>query len=834
MYLLFAALLLTGSQGSLDSYHMQIDTSYLSALYADPLADLQFPAFVETPAGACSILAGFRGGTSLFCPKKSWKLELRDVELLGCSHVLLDAQYRDRTFMRNALGLLLSRELGLPAPLTEHVEFYVNDEYYGVYVQVERIDSCFYERNGLPDGPLFKSLSHLGRLLWQPCDTSGTAGFEAERGWDSQLYRLRSLIDRVNLGFPHGVDVDDFITNAAIALAIVDEDAITKNYYLHLMPDGSWRYYPWDRDATFGNRWDGEYHPEWVERTSMFCFNISPLLNRMLREPSSRQLFHDRMLQTASLMEGELPGVIDSIYLEIRESVYADTMKNGTNEDFDQDVTVLREALMDRAAFLPGTAEIPSPLEVTSMTLSRWDFPSAGQHDSVTLTIEFQSPPDYAGVSVWSDGGERFRYPLYPVDPSHLAWSMDVVFAETTDHLRFSVDYTIPCPHGTARYYYPAYGYAISELNRTCAPTARRSQYPAHHSDLQALDPVRYTPFLWSIPLVNASATPLDLSFYGFQAGDPPARLFFPSDAVVPPGDTIHITNNSELLKMMMPGNEIVFGDLVLDSPGGTELLVLDPSWHTALSSTLGNEVPCDQAAEKLILSEICHGGGAGDWIELFNYGRRTADLSGWLLIDGAMNTIHIPDRVNLEPGKFLVICRSYDDFGSYYDDDDMKVVEVLGFGLNGDMDGVCVMDGDRSVSSVIYSRPAWPLSGDLLYLRRPDMPVEMSCSWEGDDLPGTPGEPNPGWPTIFFRPVIMNLWPNPAASSVSVEYLASAPGEIMIYDLTGRLVTEPVPLGSPEGSISLELPRSLATGVYFAVVRSMNATASSKFVLLR
>jgi hypothetical protein len=66
------------------------------------------------------------------------------------------------------------------------------------------------------------------------------------------------------------------------------------------------------------------------------------------------------------------------------------------------------------------------------------------------------------------------------------------------------------------------------------------------------------------------------------------------------------------------------------------------------------------------------------------------------------------------------------------------------------------------------------------------------------------------------------------------VEYHTSTPGEIMLFDMSGRLVTEPRPLGTMEGTASLELPADLASGVYFTVVRAAGASTSEKFVILR
>ncbi|MBD3278686.1 MAG: T9SS type A sorting domain-containing protein [Candidatus Aegiribacteria sp.] len=832
MNLVFSAILLLSCQGELDSYHLQIDTVYLDTLYEYPLEDLQFPAFVETPAGACSCLAGFRGGTSLLEPKKSWKLILEDTTLLDCYHVLLDAQYRDRTFMRNALGLRMSREMGLPAPLTEHVKLYINGAYFGVYVKVERIDRYFYTRNDLPEGYLFKSESHLGRMVWQPCDTIGTAGFEAERGSDEELYLIRSLIDRVNLDGQHEVNSNDFLTNAAISMAILDADAITKNYYIHYMPGGSWRIYPWDRDATFGNRWNGEYQPGWEEESNLFCFSLSPLLNLFLRDELYRQLYNQRLIQIAEIMANEYPGMIDSIYYEIQESVYDDTLKNGTNQDFEEAVATLRQDVIERAEYLPSIADVASPIEVVSQDLSQWNI-QPDRYGTVTLTVEFKNPPSNAKVYFWSDYGEVESSQLSPVGTPANCWTGTFTVPEEEDHIRFSVNYHISTPQGSAGYFYPTYGYPLIASQRICSPTVRVSSFPVHHQDLDPQKPVRFSSFLWALPLVNRSGIPLDMSFYGIQTGNPPARMFFPESTYIDPGDTIFVTNDRELLKVMMSAEENIFGNLVTDSISGTKLRIIAPSWETVSFITLQPEQPCMDTSRCLVLSEICFSGPSGDWFELFNNSINRIDLSEFLVVDGNGNRCTLPAGLCIEPGEFCVICSCYDEFYSYFGSEP-TVIQAINFGLNNESDGISMFLDDKKVFSILYDDVFWPLEEDLIYLSHPEVPFEFPSSWESSDLPGTPGKPNPGWPRISYEPVLRLQSPNPTDGELEFEYALPEQGNYAIYDLTGRKVLQGERFTNLQGTESIELPQLIRSGMYFLVVQSGGRFTSSKFLLIR
>ncbi len=835
MQIILGAILILSTQGSLDSYHLQIDPLLLDSLYSDPFADYQLPAFIETEAGACSCLAGFRGGSSLWEPKLSWKIELFDPSIVNASHILLDSHYRDLSLMRNALGLLLSSKLGRPTPYTEHVEFYINGEYYGVYVQVERIDEYFFNRIGIGNGPVFKSVDHLGRFAWQPSDTLGTTGFEAKRGSEEYLYLVRQLIDAVNLFSPLSFNIEDFIANAAVSLAINDTDAISKNYYLHYTPGSEWRYYPWDRDATFGNSWNGVYDPNWIDITTMYCFRISAMASRLLLQNEYRDMFEGYILQTGEIMRYELPGIIDSIYVEIRESVYADPLKQGSNEDFDEAVAVLRGAVTERGAFLPEIARGHLPLEVVSMNLSEWEFEPGGNSDSVKVSIEYTLPVDYIRLIDWSDDDNYNNWFMNQDDPSGYCWSRTIPFPSYRTHMKFSVIAGSTAEGGVCHspFYYPLYAPPTSVSRRVCGPTARRSIYSFDPGKFEVLAPVRYTIFLWDLPLINTSRFPQDISFCGFQAGNPPARLFAPEQTIIEPGDTLHLTNNSELLSQLMPRNTVL-GNLSLTSPSNTEFLLMYPSWQTALTVTVKEEVNCNESSSTVILSEICFDGDSGDWIEFFNISLFRADISECILIDGQSNESRLPANTIINPGSFLVVCENEESFRSV-NGYNIDVIEIMDFGYNNEKDGVSLLENDKLIFSVMYDSGSWPLENNhVLSLKSPELSLVNSSSWQPIELPGTPGGPNPGWPTIIIPPVIEILWPNPVSTSFNLDYIIpSIPGELLLYDISGRLVHQSQSLNDFEGTFSCDLPAFLSPGIYFAVVRSRGATASRKFVLL-
>jgi len=91
-----------------------------------------------------------RGASSLVLfPKINYGLETRDslgennnVSLLGMPEEndwILHGPYSDKTLMRNVLAFHIGRKMGRWAPRTRYCELYINDEYFGVYVLMEKI-----------------------------------------------------------------------------------------------------------------------------------------------------------------------------------------------------------------------------------------------------------------------------------------------------------------------------------------------------------------------------------------------------------------------------------------------------------------------------------------------------------------------------------------------------------------------------------------------------------------------------------------------------------------------------------------------------------------------
>jgi len=221
-----------------------------------------------------------------------------------------------------------------------------------------------------------------------------------------------------------------------------------------------------------------------------------------------------------------------------------------------------------------------------------------------------------------------------------------------------------------------------------------------------------------------------------------------------------------------------------------------------------------------------------------------------------------------MDPGGFRIVCADLVSFMSAYPGFDSDM-EMLFFGLDLEADGITVIDGTgRTALELNWSKAeSWPLEeGRVMSLVWPSLPLDdpaswilcplfgtpgqpnpgwpftlpgapcgMPSSWMTSPLPGSPGAPNPGWPFTGGLSHMNPIYPNPSDGGISFGYdLLGLPAEVLLYDISGRLISRLGFLESAEGVFSSEFPEGMEPGVYFAVIRSRNSMVSRKVIFLR
>ncbi|MBN2890875.1 MAG: CotH kinase family protein [Bacteroidales bacterium] len=289
-----------------------IDADSLAEIftYENLESDHEYPAtFIYTSSQICDTfdLVGFRlrGNTSRYSAKKSFKVSFNTFasssEFYGLDNLNLNGEHNDPSIIRSKLNGDILHDFAIPAARTNHVEVYINNEYYGLYINVEHIDDNFLDKRfEISSGNLYKCYwgANLQYIDSNPDsykfdDGNGRRVYELKTNEDLDDYSdLAEFIDVLN-----NSSVDDFPTNLeplfnvnlylkTLAFEVLvghwDGYAFNQNnYYLYHNPTtGKLIYIPYDTDNTFGIDW---FNIDWTERNIYtWADNGRPLANRLL------------------------------------------------------------------------------------------------------------------------------------------------------------------------------------------------------------------------------------------------------------------------------------------------------------------------------------------------------------------------------------------------------------------------------------------------------------------------------------------------------------------------------------------------------------------------
>lgn len=261
-----------------------VDSDSLELLFDDLFSNHEFPAtFVFTSSGLIDTVynVGFRlrGNTSRTADKKSFKISFNTFEsgrkFQGVEKLNLNGEHNDPSIVRSKLAWDLCKWNDIPAARANHVAFYINDEYAGLYVNVEHIDEEFVQKR-MSDGSgnLFKCLYPADLHYKGPNANAykevifGRRAYELKTNTDADDYtKLAEFIAILNntpfadfeCELENIFDVDTYLKMIAVDILTANWDGpiVNKNnFYLYFDTcEERFTYLPFDLDNTFGIDW---------------------------------------------------------------------------------------------------------------------------------------------------------------------------------------------------------------------------------------------------------------------------------------------------------------------------------------------------------------------------------------------------------------------------------------------------------------------------------------------------------------------------------------------------------------------------------------------------
>jgi len=230
----------------------------------------------------------------------------------------------------------------------------------------------------------------------------------------------------------------------------------------------------------------------------------------------------------------------------------------------------------------------------------------------------------------------------------------------------------------------------------------------------------------------------------------------------------------------------------------------VDLKKNTIISAIYAEEV---DDGNSVVINEINYNSmdetGAGDWIELYNWGRVDLDISGWIFKDD--NDLHefvIPENTILKSDAYLVICRDSVTFRENHPTVNNHI-GVFDFGLGSAGDVARLFDeyGELVDSVSFGSELPWPVepngTGPTLELREYQMENLNPDSWKSSlVVGGTPGMVNSittgtDWLAEGNSDKQLKIYPNPFDSEtrIKVENNNYEAVQISIFSMDGRMI---------------------------------------------
>ena len=298
-----------------------------------------------------------RGNTSRHAAKKSFKIDFNvyqpGFKWMNLKCMNLNGEHNDVSIMRSRTCNELLREAGLPCSRTSYIKLFINNEYRGLYINVEHIDDQCLEARFLNNdtGDLYKcawgsNLTYLG------ANANNYSTYELKT--NTALNDKSALINFINVlnytsntEFPCAIqevlDVDSYLNTLALEILMGQWDGYAfnkNNYYLYRRPsDGKFVFIEYDLDNTFGVDW---FNINWSMRNIYAWQNSTeprPLYTRLMAVPYFKDRFSFYMEQhLANFFNiNYLSPLWESTQLLIQDAALADDYKGYDYGFTDQD-----------------------------------------------------------------------------------------------------------------------------------------------------------------------------------------------------------------------------------------------------------------------------------------------------------------------------------------------------------------------------------------------------------------------------------------------------------------------------------------------------------------
>jgi spore coat protein CotH len=300
-----------------------------------------------------------RGNTSRNAAKKSFKISFNTYvsgrKWKNLEKMNLNGEHNDVSILRSQVSNMVLREAKVPAARTSYVKLYINNQYRGLYLNVEHMDDEFLQRRFLNDdsGNLYKcawgsNLSYLGTNENSYKNTYELKTNKSADDYSGLIHFLDVLNNTATSNFACAInevfDVELYLKTLACEVLIGHWDGYAynqNNFYLYQRPsDGKFVFIEYDMDNTFGVSWS---NTNWATRNIYtWSSGTRPLYTKILAVPYYKERFSHYVdsIVTNTFNYNHLVPQIEQIQTMITPAAFADTYKGldygFSNTDFQE------------------------------------------------------------------------------------------------------------------------------------------------------------------------------------------------------------------------------------------------------------------------------------------------------------------------------------------------------------------------------------------------------------------------------------------------------------------------------------------------------------------
>ena len=320
---------------TIEEYNIACKDSDLTQMFNNYKNNDYIPVTIEKNQTKRNAYMRIRGDSSRDYDKKSLKIKINDSLSLNTKMIFnFNAEYSDKSFIRSFLSSKIFEKLNYPCFSASFVNISINNNYHGLFVEIENMDRDFLRRNGLnPNGDLFKATKD-GACLYEESEVEEK--WEKKTNKKSSKISLEQLIndisktksddfyDYVKKHFNYPMLIDFLAINAFIA----NGSTYYHNYYLYRDHEnnGKWILLPWDLDKTISYY---DWKPYKYNFTSSDWENDNPLIEKCFLNERIFNDFKNRIQFIGEIINSDF---YNPIFQNVTESLKKSILRDSTNK----------------------------------------------------------------------------------------------------------------------------------------------------------------------------------------------------------------------------------------------------------------------------------------------------------------------------------------------------------------------------------------------------------------------------------------------------------------------------------------------------------------------